>query len=40
MEIAAKYPKEWKGLNWDKEYKEMEINMNVEVEVEKTGGLL
>ncbi|MYL50592.1 Ger(x)C family spore germination protein [Halobacillus litoralis] len=40
MEIASKYPKEWKRLDWEKEYKEMKIKLDVEVDIEKTGGLL
>ncbi|MBX0359349.1 Ger(x)C family spore germination protein [Halobacillus sp. Nhm2S1] len=40
MEIAAKYPEEWKRLDWEKEYKEVEIQVGVEVVIEKTGGLL
>ncbi|WP_394219439.1 Ger(x)C family spore germination protein [Halobacillus trueperi] len=39
MEVASKYPKEWKGLDWEKEYKDVEIKLDVEVEIEKTGGL-
>ncbi|MBN8237200.1 Ger(x)C family spore germination protein [Halobacillus kuroshimensis] len=40
MEIASKYPEEWKRLNWDKTYKEMGIKLDVEVDIEKKGGLL
>lgn len=39
MDITAKYPQEWKRLDWEKEYKDVEIKLDVEVEIEKTGGL-
>ncbi|GEN53657.1 Ger(x)C family spore germination protein [Halobacillus faecis] len=40
LDIAAKYPEEWRQMDWEDEYKEVQFKVDVEVEIEKTGGLL
>ncbi|MYL71426.1 Ger(x)C family spore germination protein [Halobacillus litoralis] len=39
MDVATKYPEEWKRINWESEYKNVEIQLDVKVDIEKTGGL-
>ncbi|MCP1144887.1 hypothetical protein NKR20_09115 [Lysinibacillus endophyticus] len=39
LRVSTTYPETWEKLNWDKDFKNVTIKPNVEVEIIKTGSI-